>query len=160
MAPEETSEIPFGIPSESNFSTKHLSQAINAAIMKIQFEGIDKKLAEKNSPKEIIYANTCKNDQFYLPNKKNAQGLLKQVLETKKLKILAFGPSNWGDNDGNYLVNPPVGFYPEFLEAIVEQLKNFSGPDKEKYGEIVIERIFSKESAFPWYNKTIFLFFK
>jgi hypothetical protein len=146
MAPDKSGEIPFGISSDSNLSTKHLSEVINAAIMKMQLERVDKKLAEKNYPKEIISANTCKNDQlsqFYLPNKKDAQGLLKQILETKKLKILSSGPSNWGDNDGNYLVSPPIGFYPDYLDAILEQFKNFSGPDKEKYGAIVIERIYS-----------------
>ena len=105
MAPDKSLELPHGV--ELNFSTKHLALAINTAIMKIQMGNLDKQIAEKNSPKELVYANTCKGDklsQFNLPNKKDAKGLFKEILETKKIKILSMGPYNWGDNDGNYMV--------------------------------------------------------
>jgi hypothetical protein len=153
MAPEKSTELLHGV--DGDLSTKHLSKAINAAITRIQSNGIDDKLAIKNHPKEIVHAYTCKDDdnnQFPLPNKKDAQGQLKNILENKKLKVLATGPYNWGDNDGNYLIDPPVGYYPDFLEAIAQQFKNLSGADKESYGEITIERIYIKSGAFPWYK--------
>lgn len=66
-------------------------------------------------------------------------------------EVLANGPYNWGDNDGNYLVTPPIGFYPDILDAIIDQFRNLSGPDGEKYGaDIQIERISSVEEPFPW----------
>jgi ABC-type amino acid transport substrate-binding protein len=150
-APEKSSEQPHGV--EGNLSTKDLSRAINTALTQIQSKGIDDKLASKNHPKELVHAYTCKDDNanlFSLPNKKEATGLLKDVLEKKKLIVLSNGPYDWGDNDGNYYADPPVGFYPDLLDAIVEELKSISGPDKEKYGEIKIERFYTKDAAFPW----------
>ena len=153
MAPDKSTDRPHG--TYDDLSTKDLSIAINAAITRIQSKRIDDKLAEKNHPKELVHAYTCKDDdanQFALPNKNEATGLLKDVIEKKKLIVLANGPYNWGDNDGNYLVQPPVGFYVDFLDAIAEEFKNLSGPDKVLYGEIKIERFYTKDSAFPWYK--------
>lgn len=65
--------------------------------------------------------------------------------------MLANGPFNWGDNDGNYLVDPPIGFYPDILDAIIDEFRDLSGPDGEKYGsDIQIERISSVDDPFPW----------
>lgn len=153
MAPEKSSEKPYGV--EGNFSTKDLSRAINTALTLIQSNGVVEKLAIKNHPKELVHAYTCKDDnqnQFPLPNKNEATGLFKDILEKKKLIVLSNGPYNWGDNDGNYFLDPPVGFYPDLLTAIIEQIKNLSGPDKEKYGDIKIERFYTKDATFPWYN--------
>lgn len=152
MAPDLSTDNPHG--NSENLSTFDLSMAINAAQSRVQLKGIDLQLAVKNAPKEIVLAHTCKEDdqsQFYVPNKKEATGLLKDVLDNKEIRVLAQGPSDWGINDGNYLLDPPVGFYPDFLEAVMDQFKNLSGPDKELYGEISIKRIFSNTSPFPWY---------
>lgn len=152
MAPDLSTDNPHG--NSENLSTFDLSLAINAAQSKVQLKGIDLQLALKNAPKEIILAHTCKEDdqsQFFVPNKKEATGLLREILDNREMRVLAQGPSNWGINDGNYLLDPPVGFYPDFLEAVMDQFKNLSGPDKEPYGEVSIKRIFSNTSPFPWY---------
>ena len=106
MAPDFSSEYPHGIKQE-NLSTFHLSQAINAAIAQVQYDGKDQELAKKNGPKIIAQAFTCKSDNrsnFNLPNRNEAKGLLRTILDTKEIKVLGDGPYNWGDNDGNYLV--------------------------------------------------------
>lgn len=152
MAPDNSTDYPHGNPYQS--STYDLSIAINAALSRVQLKGVDIQLAIKNAPKEIIQAHTCKEDdqtQFAVPNKKDAKGFLKDILEKKEIRVLANGPFNWGINDGNYLVDPPVGFFPDFLQAVVDEFKSLSGPDKEEYGEVKIKRVFTKESPFPWY---------
>lgn len=37
------------------------------------------------------------------------------------VQLAALGPANWGA-DGNYLVTPPVGFWPGYVEAVVDVL--------------------------------------
>ncbi|RMZ99795.1 hypothetical protein BpHYR1_046149 [Brachionus plicatilis] len=152
MAPDLSTDYPHG--NSENLSTYHLSLAINAAQSKMQLKGIDLQLAIKNAPKQLIQAHTCKEDdqtQFAVPNKREAVGLLRDILDSQEIRVLAQGPADWGINDGNYLLDPPVGFYPDFLEAVVDEFKNLSGPDKELYGQIKIRRIFSNKSPFPWY---------
>lgn len=153
MAPDHSTDNPHGVSGE--LSTYDLSMAINAAISKIQLKGLDMEIARNNSPKEIVSAHTCKEDdqtQFQIPNKREAKGMLRDILDKQQIKVLANGPFNWGDNDGNYLVDPPVGFYPDLLEAIVAEFGSLSGPDKEVYGDITFERINTKENPFPWYK--------
>jgi hypothetical protein len=151
MAPDYSTDTPHG--TTDDFSTYDLSMAINAAIARLQNKGTDLKLAEKNAPKEIVLAHTCKDDfaQFPIANRSSARGLLKNILQNRKIKILADGPYNWGDNDGNYLVNPPTGFYPDLLDAIFQEFQNLSGPDNQTYGLIQVERVYTNQSTFPWY---------
>lgn len=152
MAPDVSLDYPHGVTGDN--STYDLSLAINAAIARVQFKGIDFELAKKNAPKEIVKAHTCKEDdqsQFAVPNRIDAKGFLKNILDKKEIRVLANGPFNWGANDGNYIVDPPIGFYPDLLEAIVEEFKNLSGPDNQAYGDVKIKRVFTKASPFPWY---------
>lgn len=101
-------------------------------------------------------AHTCKEDdqtQFQVPNRNSAKGVLRKILDQKVIKVLADGPYNLGDNDGNYLVDPPVGFYPDILDAIIDEFRNLAGPDGEIYGaDIRMERISTLASPFPWYS--------
>jgi hypothetical protein len=153
MAPDCSTSTPHGV--DGDLSAYHLSQLINAAIARVQYQGIDLQIANNNPPKEIIMAHTCKDDdlsQFAIPNRNEAQGLLRDILDNKVIRVLTTGaPPNWG-NDGNYLVNPPVGFYPDLLQAIVDQFENMSGPDNVPYGKIRIERFYPSSSSFPWYK--------
>jgi hypothetical protein len=153
MAPDKSTDTPHGVQNE--YSTYELANAINAAITQIQFKGIDAELAIKNEPKEIVQAHTCKDDQlsqFPLPNRAETKGLLKSVLDGNEIRVLADGPYNWGDNDGNYLVSPPTGFYPDLLEAIVEEFSKLSGQDKIPYGQVSIKRVYPGTDKFRWYN--------
>jgi hypothetical protein len=154
MAPDESGDFPHGVNEE--FSTLDLASAINAAIARVQLKEIDLQIAKKNAPKEIVLAHTCKEDdqtQFQVPNRNSAKGVLRKILDQKVIKVLADGPYNWGDNDGNYLVDPPVGFYPDILDAIIDEFRNLAGPDGEIYGaDIRMERISTLASPFPWYS--------
>ncbi|CAH1778322.1 unnamed protein product [Owenia fusiformis] len=150
MTPDVSADMPHGAPPYR--SSRDLALAINAAIVRVQNKGSDQEARLKNMPFEFLSVHTCKSDNYALfppPNKNNATGLLKTILETRVFKLGAFGPFHWGDNDGNYLVNPPTGFYPDLMSAIFEEFKNLSGPDGVKYGDdITLERIWSKMSNF------------
>jgi hypothetical protein len=55
-------------------------------------------------------------------------------------QLASLGPSNWG-SDGNYLVDPPVGFWPGYVEAVVGVLNT-------QYSlRIVVNRTFFQSSA-------------
>ncbi|CAH1793528.1 unnamed protein product [Owenia fusiformis] len=150
MSPDVSTDKPHGAPPVR--SSLDLSIAINAAIVRVQNKGEDQKARLKNLPFEFLSVHTCKADEydlFPLPNKQNATGLLKTILDTKIFKLGAYGPFHWGENDGNYLVDPPTGFYPDLMTAIFEEFKNLSGPDGVKYGDdITLERVWSKTSNF------------
>lgn len=89
MAPDKSDDTPHGVPPQ--LSTYDLSLAINAAISRVQLAEIDLQLAEKNAPKEIILAHTCKEDdqaQFRVPNRQSARGALRTILDEKVIKVL------------------------------------------------------------------------
>ncbi|XP_013408888.1 uncharacterized protein LOC106172641 [Lingula anatina] len=150
MVPDVSFAHPHGAPPQK--SSRDLSRALNAAIVRVQTKGLDEKARLANMPFELVMVRTCKSDDyaaFPVPSKSNATGLLRYVLDTKILKLGAFGPFNWGDNDGNYLVTPHRGFYPDLMEAIMGEFRNLSGPDGEKYGDdIALQRVWSKTSTF------------
>jgi hypothetical protein len=88
MAPDNSTDNPHGV--EPEFSTYDLSMAINAAISRIQWKGKDLEIAKKNAPKEIILAHTCKEEdqsQFPVPNRNEAKGLLRKILDDKVIKV-------------------------------------------------------------------------
>jgi len=43
------------------------------------------------------------------------------LLPASAPQVAALGPSNWGI-DGNYLVSPPVGFWPDYVDAVAAAL--------------------------------------
>jgi len=104
-------------------------------------------------PFEFMAVHTCKADdpsKFLVPNSVDATGLLQTTLQNKVLKIGALGPYDWGGNDGNYLVNPPVGFYPDWLTAFCQAFNNLAGPDGVRYdasGTIACTRVYQAGSA-------------
>ena len=151
MAPDNSSAYPQGVPED--LSSYHLSIAVNAAIERFHALGIDKRVAEKNLPMEIVNAHTCKDhdlNMFPLPNRRDAKGLLRHALDWKILHVLASGPHDCGSNVGNYNAYPPVGLYQDLLEAIVVQMANLSGPDKEPYDPLLIVRQYFNVGCFPW----------
>ena len=108
IAPDNSSAYPQGVTEE--FSTYHLSLAVNAAIARVHALGIDKRVAEKNALMEIVNAHTCKDhdqNMFPLPNRRDATGFLRHVLDWGILSVLASGPQDWGSNVGNYSATPP-----------------------------------------------------
>merc|ERR1712032_723824 len=67
----------------------------------------------------------------------------------KRLLIGALGPFDWGGNDGNYLEDPPVGFYPDWLTAFCQEFNALAGLDGVRYdaaGNISCDRVFQPSS--------------
>lgn len=135
MAPANSQETPHGSLATAQ-SSYELSLAVDAAIVRLQSAGKDEEVRQNNLPFEFAAVHTCRTDDpsiFTVPNSAAAEGLLKEVLDTKVLKIGALGPYDWGGNDGNYKVDPPVGFYPDWLTAFCEKFNALAGPDGVAY---------------------------
>ncbi|CAF2039390.1 unnamed protein product [Rotaria magnacalcarata] len=135
---------PYGLKTDS---TNDLFDALNAAIADVQREDKDETLLSKNNKTNQIRVFTCLQDtQLPVPNRNDTTGFLHKILfETKKLLIGGLGPMDMGGHDGDYSVNPPTGFFPELLDAIVKKLGQLKGPDGFVYGEgITAERIYHK----------------
>jgi hypothetical protein len=152
MAPPYSIEMPHGTSSVS-LSSEDLSKAVDAAIVRVQSSGKDELARKNNMPFEFMAVHTCKADdptKFLVPNSVDATGLLQTTLQNKELKIGALGPYDWGGNDGNYLLNPPVGFYPDWLTAFCQEFNNLAGPDGVQYGAsgtIACTRVYQAGSA-------------
>jgi len=151
MAPVFSSETPHGTLGETK-SSKDLSLAVDAVIVTLQSSGIDSQVAHRNMPFEFIEAHTCKIDDpslYVVPNFAAASGLLRTTLDNKILKIGAVGPADWS-NDGNYMVDPPTGFYPDWVSEFCKGFNALKGPDGVRYdsaGTITCQRTFQPSSA-------------
>jgi hypothetical protein len=74
----------------------------------------------------VVEANSCSTsgDAYPFPSPEELSDEL--WFKAGKIKVAALGPVDWG-NTGNYLVDPPVGFWPEYFgkskhcRQIVEQ---------------------------------------
>lgn len=141
---------PYGL---KNQSTQDLYDALNAAIVDVQREDIDEKLLKNANKTGFARVYTCHQDvPLSVPNKNDTRGILRDILlNNKTLVIGGFGPKDWGVHDGNYTADPPVGFYPKLLDAIIDKLANLKGPDGITYSnKINFER--------KYYNTTNLLF--
>ena len=75
-----------------------------------------------NPPFQAAAMFTCAVQEGTFPNASTATGQLRKVINSGKLKVAALGPYNWGV-DGNYEAEPePTGFWPDYLEAVVDAL--------------------------------------
>jgi len=152
MAPVYSDETPHGTLSAAT-SSMDLSYAVDAAIVTLQSSGADEKVRQSNMPFEFIAAHTCRIDDpslYTVPDFGAAQGLLRKTLDDRILKVGAMGPYDWGGNDGNYLVNPPVGFYPDWLTEFCKAFNSLKGLDGVRYnssGSITCERVYQYSSG-------------
>merc|ERR1719393_824440 len=129
MAPPFSDDMPHGTNTDAA-SSYDLSLAVDAAIVTLQQAGKDEEIRLQNMPFEFMAVHTCKGSDlsaFRVPNFAEATGLLRTVLDTRVLKIGSLGPYDWGGNDGNYLVDPPVGFYPDWLTEFCRQFNALKG---------------------------------
>ena len=133
VAPEYNEiSTPYGL---QNLSTQDLFDALNAAIVDVQREGIDEKLLKNVHKTDLVRVYTCQQgSSLPVPSKNQTRGILRDILfDNKTLIIGGIGPKDWGIHDGNYTANPPVGFYPKLLDAVVDKLANLKGPDEIVY---------------------------
>jgi hypothetical protein len=128
-----------------NQSSDHLTFALNAAIVRVLKNGKDRKIAERNSPFEFLAVHSCRATEstmksFPYPMANQSSGILKSVLEgNREFLVGGIGPFNWAQ-DGDYTKNPPTGFWPEFLDAMLEEFQSAYGSD------IKFKRIFYASS--------------
>ena len=144
VLPDVTSEYPHG----ANFSAsrKDFRNAINLAITKLQVQGKDFLLA-KLFNKPITDLKTCKldnPDEFPIPNKDNATGILSNILNDRVLLVGSYGDEATNDTDEG---NNEFPFHSAYLNAILEEFSKLSGPDKVPYGNITVKRVFAKSST-------------
>ncbi|CAE8589363.1 unnamed protein product [Polarella glacialis] len=91
--------------------------------------------------------HTCRADSpsaVPFPAASTATGLLKDVLDSKKLRVLAFGkPGNYPNwaQDGNYQAIPPTGFWPDYMNFFMARFRAEYGSD------IVLERVWQTGNA-------------
>jgi len=152
MAPLKSADMPHGTSTPAA-SSRDLSMAVDASIVKMQNTGLDEKLRIKWSPFDIMAVHTCKGDDvgaFKVPNHKDATGLLRSILDNKHLKVGSMGRYNWGAHSGNYLNDPPTGFYPDWITTFCDQFNKLKGPDGVAYnskGAIKCDRVYQKGST-------------
>jgi len=113
--------------------------ALDAALVRIIQRGDVEKIAEANAPYEALVVHSCKptSSHFVWPNMTSMStfGLSKGGT----LKICALGPFDWGGTDGNYKVDPPVGFWPDYYTHLETEFK-------QTY-DMTFERVYYTTSA-------------
>lgn len=121
-----------------------LLQATDAAIVRTQLDGELKKAVDDNCPFKATYVQNCytgDREKVPFPLEETATGLLKDVIEKRVIRILAHGTPenkpNWKE-DGNYQVDPPTGFWPDYVQYFLGQIQKEYGDD------ISLERVWMK----------------
>jgi hypothetical protein len=123
-----------------------LMRAVDAAIVRSHHAGDILTAMNRAPPFQAVEAHNCRSDDPALvpfPPAETATGLLRDVLDTRRLKILALGQDNerpdWND-DGNYQVDPPTGFWPTYMNLFMDHFR-------AEYGDIALERVWVSPSA-------------
>lgn len=82
--------------------------------------------ARNNPPIVVTEANSCSADGAFYPFPTATELANEPWFQQGVIKIAALGPFDWG-NTGDYLSSPPAGFWPEYYEAISQELKTAYG---------------------------------
>ena len=111
-------------------NSHELEEALDAAIVRVIKKGLPQSFAKKNPPFEMVSVFNCmaEPESWPFPN----------ATFTSPVKIAALGPGDWGV-DGNYKSNPPVGYWPDYYNAIEKEFK-------EAYG-VGFERVWFSSSS-------------
>jgi len=124
--------------------SRDLMEAVDAAVVRTHNAGELLKAQEQSPPFQVVEAHTCRIDdptKIPFPAAATATGLLKDVLTTKKLRVLGYGTAdklpNW-HQDGNYQVTPHTGFWPIYMNFFMKHFQAAYGSD------IVLERVWMK----------------
>eukprot|EP00929_Paragymnodinium_shiwhaense_P067940 TRINITY_DN3414_c0_g1_i1.p1 TRINITY_DN3414_c0_g1~~TRINITY_DN3414_c0_g1_i1.p1 ORF type:complete len:647 (+),score=121.28 TRINITY_DN3414_c0_g1_i1:77-2017(+) len=128
-------------------TSRHLMEAVDAAVVRTHNAAELRTAQENNPPFALVEVHTCRVDdpsKIPFPDAATATGLLKEVLDNKKLRILSYGlpddKPNW-QQDGNYQVTPETGFWPEYMTAFMAHFRTAYGAD------IQLERIWMKSGG-------------
>ena len=106
-------------------SATDLRVAYNAAIARIIESGEYLEIKNRTQMKEVIACITCAPDstQTNYPAREKVTGRLKDILDNKLVKIAGLYYNDLPA--GDYTVNPPVGFWPEYARAIFKRIGDF-----------------------------------
>lgn len=87
--------------------------ALDAAIVRVIESGGIEQSARDNEPYDALVVHSCQSDpaKYDWPNRS-------ALPPGDTLRIASLGPYDWGGSDGNYLVDPPVGFWPDVYDLI------------------------------------------
>ncbi|KAA0150805.1 hypothetical protein FNF31_06953 [Cafeteria roenbergensis] len=134
-----TADMP---PATLGAGDTQLAQVIDFAIAKVTADGT--LLAAKTRwDLKTVAALTCaaSPDAYTVPAASDSVGALREVLDTGYLQIAALGPADWGV-DGNYELDPPVGFWPDYVAGIAKAIA-----DKYSLGRVQVNRTFYPSST-------------
>jgi len=122
-------------------TSRDLLEAVDAAVVRSHNAADIRRAEERNPPFKAVEVHTCRSDDVSkvpFPDSGTATGLLADVLANKRLRILSYGlPDDKPDwhQDGNYQVDPPTGFWPDYMDS-------WMGHFREAYGsDIILERV-------------------
>lgn len=131
----------------SLYNSTDLIRAVDAAIVRTHHNGDILRAMQANPPFEAVEVHNCRSDDVSLvpfPAAESATGLLADILSTRTLKLLALGASdnkpNW-HADGNWQVDPPVGFWPHYMDSFMREFRAAYGQD------ITLERVWETPSS-------------
>eukprot|EP00981_Chlorochromonas_danica_P001949 scaffold403_cov183-Ochromonas_danica.AAC.5 len=102
-------------------SSSLLRKALDAAIVRVLESGGPFQFARDNAPMVVTEANSCMAEADYYPFPSLTEVATEEWFVRGTIRIASLGNVNW-DNTGNYQVDPPTGFWPEYYEAISAQL--------------------------------------
>lgn len=98
-------------------SSPYLLQAIDAAIVEVIQSGGVQQFARDNYPTLVSQINTCYANKNYYPFPSSSLVSSEPWYINKVIRVGALGPNNWGVS-GNYKVNPPTGFWPDYFSKL------------------------------------------
>jgi hypothetical protein len=99
-------------------------EAVDAAVVRVMAKGMSQKLARKNAPFKFLAVRTCPPDPKIFPwpsNSSEGTDTWSTILARKRIIFGALGPNDW-KQDGNYLLSPPKGFWPDYYETLCSEL--------------------------------------
>ena len=125
------------------YSADGLSRAIDAAIMELHGErGWFHSLRTGSGYANAMSVYSCTPDatKWVYPAEATATGILACVLRTNRLRVAGV---QWSVTSGaaNYRADPPVGFWPAYMDAIVARLSTAYGRT------ITLERVYYTNSG-------------
>lgn len=122
-----------------------LQHAFNAALIRTMVDGDWQRIVSKYN-KSFSAAWMCSLDttRYLFPEYStlNDWDVLKTILDRGNVRVLGFD-ANWG-SDGNYKVNPPIGFWPELMDAAISKMNDhYEGSGRP----VAIERVLLSTTA-------------
>lgn len=127
-------------PCIDTLSSQMLSEAVDAALVQLHGQnGWLHNLRQSTGYTHPIEVTSCTPSSLWTwPSAAQATGLLKRVLDTGKLKVAGVKWKKGGAAD--YKVNPPTGFWPEYMNAIAAVMSTHYGKS------IAVERVYYANS--------------